>query len=106
MFARSVSIHLKPGFGTKFTQTLEKEVIPMLRKQKGFQDEITLVGPTGKDALAISLWDEKENAEAYNQASYPKVLEALEPVIDGTPQVKTFEVSNSTWYSIAAQQSA
>lgn len=102
MFARSVSIHLKPGLGTRFTQTLEKEVIPMLRKQKGFQDEITLVGPTGKDALAISLWDVKENAEAYSRGAYPAVLKALEPVVDGTPEIDTYEVCNSTFHKIAA----
>ena len=102
MFARSVSVQLKPGLGTKFTQSLEKEIIPMLRKQKGFQDEITFVGPSGKDAIAISLWDMKENADAYTRGAYPAVLKALEPVVDGTPEVETYEVSNSTFHKIAA----
>ena len=47
MFARHVSMHLKPNTRAEFTQTLEKEIIPLLRKQKGFQDEITLVAPGG-----------------------------------------------------------
>ena len=102
MFARSVSIQLKPGLGTKFTQTLEKEIIPMLRKQKGFQDEITFVTPTGKDVVAISLWDLKENADAYSRGTYPTVLKALDQVVDGTPEVDTYEVCSSTFHKIAA----
>ena len=45
MYARSVSFYLKPGRSAEFTQTLEKDVIPVLRKQKGFLDEIALVAP-------------------------------------------------------------
>jgi hypothetical protein len=44
MFARTVSFRLKPGRSAEFTQVFDKEVLPVLRKQDGFQDEITLVG--------------------------------------------------------------
>ncbi len=103
MFARNVSMRLKANSAAEFTQTLEKEIIPLLRNQKGFQDEIALVVPGGMEAVAISLWDQKENAEAYNRGTYPEVLKALAKVVEGTPQVHTFEVSNSTWHKIAAR---
>ena len=103
MFARSVAFHLKPGRATEFTQTLEKEVLPMLRKQKGFQDEIAFVAPNGTDAVGISLWDLKENAEAYARASYASVLKTMEPVVDGTPEVKSYDVCNSTFHKVAAR---
>ena len=103
MFARSVSLHLKPNSVSEFTRTLENEVIPLLRKQKGFQDEITFIAPGGNEAVGISLWDQKENAEAYNRGTYGEVQKALAKVLDGTPQVKTYEVSNSTFHKIAAR---
>ena len=106
MYARSVSFHLKPGRSTEFTQTLEKDVIPVLRKQKGFQDEIAFVAPGGADAVGISVWDLKENAETYARGAYPGVLKALERVVEGTPQVQTYEVSNSTFHKIAARATA
>ncbi len=106
MFARSVSFHLKPGRSAEFTQTLEKNVIPVLRKQKGFQDEITLVAPGGADAVGISVWDLKENAETYARSAYSGVLKALEQVVEGTPQVQTYEVANSTFHKIAARATA
>ena len=106
MFARSVSFHLKPGRTAEFTQLFDKEIVPMLRKQTGFQDEIALVAPDGADAIAISVWDRKENAENYARSAYPGVLKALSPVIEGTPRVNTYDVSNSTFHKIVAPVTA
>jgi hypothetical protein len=102
MFARNVSIHLKPNTLSDYTRTFENEVLPLLRKQNGFKDEITLAGPGGLDVTAISVWDNKANAEAYNTKTYPEVLKTLARVIDGTPKVQTGEVVNSTFHKIAA----
>jgi len=74
----------------------------LLRRQKGFEDEISFIAPERDEALAISLWDKKEDAEAYNQKTYPQVLRALSKVIEGAPKVETFEVGNSTSHQIAA----
>ena len=101
MFARHVSMLLKANSAPEFTKTIEQEILPLLRKQKGFQDEITFVA--GREAIGISLWDQKENAEAYNSGTYPEVLKALAKVVEGTPQVRTFEVANSTFHKIAAR---
>jgi hypothetical protein len=102
MFARRVYMHLKPNSAANLTLKLEKEIIPLLRKQKGFQDEITFVAPTGTEAFAVSLWDRAESAEAYNRGSYPEVTKLLANLIDGPPQVETFNVANSTFHKIAA----
>ena len=106
MFTRRVSMHLKPNCVAEFTRTLEKEIIPLLRKQKGFQDEITFVGSTGTEAFGISLWDTAENAEAYNRGTYPEVTKILARVVEGTPKVETYEVANSTFHKIAAAAGA
>ena len=106
MFARNVTLHLKADKATEFTRTLETDVLPMLRKQPGFKDEITFLATDGNEALAISLWDKKENAEAYNRDTYPTVLQSLERVVEGTPEVDSYEVSNSTFHKIASQQNA
>ena len=106
MFARSVSFRLKPSSIAAFTKLIEDETLPLLRKQKGFQDEITFVVPGGRNAVAISLWDQKESAEAYNSHGYPVVLKALGNLVEGTPQVHTYEVANSTFHKIAARVTA
>ena len=107
MFARNVSpSNLKPNSVADFTQLIEKETLPMLRKQKGFKDEVTFVAPGGTEAIGISLWDQKENADAYSRDAYPGVLKALGKVVEGTPEVQTYEVCNSTFHNIAAQVAA
>jgi hypothetical protein len=45
MIARNLSMHLKPNSVAEFTRSLDNEIIPLLRKQKGFQDEIAFVAP-------------------------------------------------------------
>ncbi len=102
MFARRIYMHLKPNSVAEFTQRIEKDILPLLRKQKGFQDEITFVGQAGAEAFAISLWDKAENAEAYNRGTYPEVTKILATVVEGPAQVETFNVVNSTFHKIAA----
>ena len=104
MYARRVSMKLKPNSATAFTTSLEKEVIPMLRKQKGFRDETTLISPERSEAIANSFWDTKADAEAYDHTAYAEVLKTLSNVIDGTPTVKTFEFANSTFHQAAASK--
>jgi heme-degrading monooxygenase HmoA len=102
MFARSVTMHLKPNTVAEFNRTLEKEILPLLQKQKGFRDELTLVSSNGSEVVGISLWDQRQDAEAYNRAAYPEVQKILSKVIEGTPQVQTYEVSLSTIHKMAA----
>lgn len=103
MYARKVSIHLKPNTSGEFTRTIDNDILPLLRKQDGFKDEITLVAPDGNDAVAISVWDRKESADAYNRETYPEVLKGLAKVIDGTPEVQVYEVASSTFHDTAAR---
>jgi len=102
MYARNVTLNLKPNTAREFNQTFEKDILPMLRKQNGFKDEITFVGPNGKEVLAISLWDRKENADQYSRETYPQVLKGLAKVVEGTPEVQAYEVASSTFHKIAA----
>ena len=106
MFARSISVHLMPNSIAEFTRLIEQEILPLLRKQKGFRDEMTFVVPGGAEAVGISLWDQKDNADAYSRDAYPGVLKALGKVVEGTPQVRIYEVCNSTFHKIATRAAA
>ena len=83
MFARTVALQLKPNSVAEFTQTIEKDIIPLLRKQPGFQDEIAFVVPGGTEAVSVSMWDDKTTAEAYARSTYPQVLKAVANVVAG-----------------------
>jgi hypothetical protein len=100
MFSRHVSIHLKSNMLFDYTRTFENDVLPLLRKQNGFKDEITFAGPGGVDVTAISLWENKTDAEAYNTNTYPQVLKTMARFIEGTPKVQTSDVVTSTLHKI------
>src|SRR5207244_8256534 len=85
---------------------MEQEVIPMLRKQDGFQDELTFFDPSEDGVTGISLWDKASNAEIYSRETYPAVLEKLAVLIEGTPKVDTYETLNSTFHKSATTLAA
>jgi hypothetical protein len=96
-FARNVHFQIKNGKEQEFASLFEKDVLPMLRKQNGFVEELTLVNPKG--AHAISLWDTRQSADTYQTGTYPQVLAKLTTVIEGTPTIETYE--NATSYARA-----
>ena len=101
MFARKVSALIKPHSLLEFTNLIECEILPWLRKQEGFLDLITLAVPDRDEVTTISFWDRPANAEAYSTGGYPEVLEILGRLLDGTPYVKTFDVVSSTLHRTA-----
>ncbi|HEY7323009.1 MAG TPA: hypothetical protein VIE89_36080 [Candidatus Binatia bacterium] len=96
MYARNVRIKLKANRAPELTRILEKEIIPLLRKQEGFQNEMLLIAPRRNEAIAISFWDKQVHAEAYNHIGYLDVLRTLSKVVEEIPIVETFEVASST----------
>jgi len=102
MFVRKVTTLLKPNSISKFSLLMEQEVIPMLRKENGFQDELTFFAPSEDAVTSIGLWDKAADAEAYNRGTYPAVLNKLAALIEGNPTIDTYEVVNSTFHRIAA----
>src|SRR5258705_10123956 len=102
MFARHVSMKLRANSVAELPRIIENKVLPLLRTQKGFRDEITFVNLARSLAVGISLWDTEEDAEAYDRTTYSNVAKALADVLEGTPTVETFEVANSTFHKLAS----
>jgi hypothetical protein len=102
MFGRQVTLKLKANSATELNRIAADEILPILRKQKGFRDETTFIAPERSEAIASSFWDTKADAEAYDHTAYAEVLKTLSKVIDGTPTVKNFEFASSTLQQAAA----
>ena len=101
MFAREVVLQLKPNVVNELPVTFEKEILPLLRRQKGFLDELLLVTPEKREVEAISLWESKEYAELYNRELYPQIEKIMTRFIEGIPVVKKFEAKYSTFHKVA-----
>jgi hypothetical protein len=102
MFARKVSLQLKPHSIVAVTRTIEQDIMPLLHTQQGFQDEIAFVVPGVTEAVRVSLWDQKEQADAYHCSTYLAVLRTLANVVEGAPQVHPYAASNSTFHKLVA----
>jgi quinol monooxygenase YgiN len=107
MFTRIVELTSKPGKNKQLADTIDEKVLPILRKQKGFVDEMVLL-PDKEDnrILGLSFWKSKEYAEQYQGDQYPKVRETLEHLLESEPVIRTFDVHTSTTHRIAAGKAA
>ena len=106
MFARIVRMKLRPDGSKGFARAIDDEIIPTLKKYAGFTGEIAMVSSDGKEAIGISLWDRKENAETYNQRGYAGVLKALEKFVEGKAELHNYEVTNSTVEKLPVRKAA
>ena len=106
MFVRNVSLYLKPHSLPEFLRLMDSEVVPLLRKQKGFQDAITLAVPGGREIVAMSFWEQEESARAYTTTGYLEVLKILDGLLDGAPHVRTLDVVSSTFHKIPSSAAA
>lgn len=102
MYARLVTTHLKPGKFDLATRKFEEKIIPMLRMQKGFRDEVSFFDKEKNESVAISFWDDEADLRKYEKDAYPEMVKVLSDTFEGTPEVRRFEVANSTFYKIHA----
>ena len=79
----------------------EKEILPILHRQKGFLEELLFVNPMKNECVAISLWEEKEHAEAYHRQVYPDVAKIVAKYTEETPVVKNYDVNYATYRKFA-----
>jgi len=92
-FARNVHFEIKMGKTDEFNRVMQADVLPLLKQQKGFKEELTLV--SSSKGLGISIWEDRASADAYATGAYPQVLEKLNPTLVGKPNVETFDVTAS-----------
>jgi heme-degrading monooxygenase HmoA len=98
MFVRKVSMRLRADSAAEFVRKMDDEVIPLLRKQSGFLDEMTLVPESGKEVYAYSFWESSADAEEYEKLAFTEATKLLASVVEGTIRIHTYVVANSTFH--------
>jgi len=102
MYVRQVTAHYKPERFEMLNKRFEKEIIPTLKKQKGFRDELSFFDKDKREAVSMSFWETKQYADEYARDIYPSIHKKMEDTLEDSPQVRSFDVANSTWYNIHA----
>ena len=90
MYVRQVSMELIPNGQSDFIRNVDSEILPLLRKQKGFKDEITMFSPHGKNVVTCRLRRNDERAESCGRRPYSDASEMLSEYAPGTPRAKAF----------------
>jgi quinol monooxygenase YgiN len=107
MFTRIVELTAKTGKQRELTSVVNDKVVPILKKQTGFVDEIVLVSDAEPDrVVSISFWKRGEDAEQYHQQQYSAIRDMVRPLLETDPVIRTFNVNSSTTHNIAAGKAA
>jgi quinol monooxygenase YgiN len=107
MFTRVVELTTKSGKSKELANNIDEKIVPTLKKQRGFVDEMVLVSDGEPNRiLSVSFWNSREDAEQYHRDQYPKIRESVQHLLQGEPAVRTFEVHTSTTHKIAAGRAA
>jgi hypothetical protein len=95
MFTHRVQMQLKTDSFILLSHKIENTIMPLLRRQKGFQNGLTSVAPERSTATQDTQWDTRENARAYQLDGYLKVMKSLTGVVSEQSVSSIFEVAES-----------
>jgi hypothetical protein len=97
MYARRLTMKLHESDAADFSRVVETEIIPLLRKQPGFRDELVLINPTAAQAETISLWNSQESADTFGKGPYADMLKLIGRFIKDKPQLQGYQVAKTTF---------
>jgi len=84
-----------------------KEILPTLKKQQGFVDEVLLFGSQDPDlGVGLSFWKSREEAEHYHHELFPKLAGSVQHLMNGAPTVRSFNVEAAETFQIRAGKAA
>ena len=91
MYALLLLFPLGPGMRST-AEKLGNQFSPVHRAAKGFKTETFLVDDTTGEYRSLTLWESKEDIEAFRKASAPYLQKALSGMAKGPPSTRLFEV--------------
>jgi heme-degrading monooxygenase HmoA len=105
MIARVVECQSTVGRSKQVARKLNHDVLPILEKQPGFVDFLTLSDQTTAERLAgVRFWTSREDAEEYHHQRYDTITDFLKPILESPPAFETFAVNSeptNDWVWIA-----
>ena len=107
MFTRVVELTSKSGKARELCNTIDDKVLPILKRQTGFVDEIVIVSDAEPEhVLALSFWNKREDAQRYEREQFETVQKTIQHLMEAAPVVRTFNVHTSTAHKVAAEKAA
>ena len=105
MHTRIVETTSKNGRARELCYTIDEKVLPVLKKQHGFVDELVMVSNTDPNkVIAISFWKTKQDAQRYAREQFDDVKKTIQHLFEGPADVRTFDVHSSTAHRLIAEK--
>jgi heme-degrading monooxygenase HmoA len=105
MFARKAFFRLKSiSMSLDFRQAFDNEVLPLMRRQKGFVGLVMLANPGSLERITTSLWRSAADADSYDEHAYQQVLKILSRTVEGFPKIRTYDEVTFTLHNGVAQE--
>ena len=98
---------MKPGKKAEFNTAWRNEILPALKKQNGFVDEILLSETANPNrGVGLSFWKTGEDAARYQRDVFPRLVSSVQNLMDGQPTVRSFDVEAAETFRVAAGKAA
>ncbi len=96
MIARKMELTIRPEKFTDFKTLVEKEILPILKRQPGFLEALALhheIDP--EKVINITLWKSKTDVENYHRKEFPRIQEMMKPYLHDTGKMEYYTVEGT-----------
>ena len=106
MIARIVTCTVQPARISEFRKVLNDRVLPLVQAQPGFVDNIEALDPHTGRFSCTTLWNSRDDVEKYDNSVFPELASMMSPLLEGSPNVQTLPVENSSSHRVRAATAA
>jgi hypothetical protein len=102
MIARIVTCTVQLPRVSEFRKLLNDQVLPLVQSQPGFVDNIEALDTNTGQFSCTTLWNSRDDVEKYDNTVFPEVASKMSPLLQGSPNVQTLPVENSSTHRVRA----
>ncbi len=98
MYMRLLSLNIQPGKFEEFQEIYTKEIFPILKAVKGCRyTYLTGNDDNPNEAISITIWNNREDAEKYEKEVFASLLEKAQPTLSDLYQWKMALENDENW---------
>ena len=106
MYMMFIEGELKPGKKDEFLNAWSSQILPLLKKQDGFVDEVLLFEEGSEQPRGLSFWETREQCEHYQREVFPQAKNFVQHLMHDKPKIRSFDVEAAEIFKITQRKVA
>lgn len=106
MYMLLIEGKIKRGKKEEFLKVWNSQILPLLKSQSGFVDEVLLFEQGNEAPTGLSFWKTREEAERYRDNNFSKAKSSVSHLIESPPTIRGFDVAAAEIFRITAGKAA